>query len=196
MAKKQDKDLLATLRDRYAKATEADHENRREALDDLKFVYEPGAQWDDIVKTERGNRPALEFNKLRVTVKRVINDMRSQRPAGKVRPTEDADKPTAEAMEGLIRNIWQNSDGDSVVDQAAEYQVAAGMGAWRIVTKYSRDDAWDQEIAVEAISNPFCLYKDPASKDPTGRDAEYWLLSTRMSKTALEGKWPKAEAVR
>src|SRR5574343_1266886 len=81
MAKKQDKDLLATLRDRYAKATEADHENRREALDDLKFVYEPGAQWDDIVKTERGNRPALEFNKLRVTVKRVINDMRSQRPA-------------------------------------------------------------------------------------------------------------------
>ncbi len=193
MAKKADKDLLTTLRDRYKKATEADHENRRDALEDLKFCYEPGAQWDEVVKTDRGNRPALEFNKVRVTVKRVINDMRSQRPAGKVRPTEDADKPTAEAVEGLIRNIWANSDGDSVIDQAAEYQVAGGMGAWRIVTRYSRDDAWDQDIAVEAIPNPFCLYKDPASKDPTGRDAEYWILTTRMSKTAYEAKWPKAE---
>jgi hypothetical protein len=34
-ANKTDRDLLATLRDRYKKAVEADHDNRSDALDDL-----------------------------------------------------------------------------------------------------------------------------------------------------------------
>lgn len=194
MAKRDDKKLLETLRDRYKKAVEADQDNRRDALEDMKFAHVPGEQWDANMKSERGARPCLEFNRLRVTCKRVINQMRAQRPSGKVRPTEDADKPTAEAMEGLIRNIWANSDGDSVIDLAAEYQVTSGMGAWRVVTKYSRDDAWEQDIAIEAIHNPLCVYADPASRDPVGRDAEYWLITTRMSKSAFEAKYPKAEA--
>ena len=192
---KQDRDLLAQLHERYKRATSADDENRRECQADIRFCYTPGEQWASNVRQERGDRPCLEFNKLRVTVKRVINDMRSQRPAGKVRPTEDADKDTAEAYEGLIRNIWANSDGDSVIDQAAEYQVAGGMGAWRVTTKYSRDDAWDQDLTVEAIPNPLCLYRDPASKDPCGSDADYWLLTERMSKATYEARWPKAEVV-
>lgn len=194
-ASKKDKELLTQLRDRYQRAVEADQENRRLALDDMKFAHEPGAQWDELMKKERGSRPCLEFNRLRTTIKRVVNSIRAQRPSGKVRPTEDADKPTAEAYEGLIRNIWANSDGDSVIDMATEYQVCAGMGAWRIVTKYSRDDAWDQDISLEAIGNPFCLYKDPASKDPMGKDAEYWFLTTRIAKKAYEAKYPAAEVV-
>lgn len=194
-ASKDDKKLLATLRERYKRATEADRENRRAALEDMKFLHVPGEQWDANVRQERGTRPCLEFNKLRVSVKRVVNDMRANRPSGKVRPTEDADKPTAQALEGLIRNIWANSDGDSTIDQAAEYQVGGGMGAWRVSAKYSRDDAWDQDLVIEAIQNPYNLYADPAAKDPLKRDAEFWFLTSRMSKTAYETKYPKAEVV-
>lgn len=194
-ASASDRKLLETLRERYKRATEADHENRVEALADIKFVNVPGEQWDANMKKERGSRPCLEFNRLRTTIKRVINNIRAQRPSGKVRPTEDADKKTSEAIEGLIRNIWANSDGDSAVDQATEYVVGAGMGAWRVVTKYSRDDAWDQDIGIEPIQNPFCLYKDPASKDPFGRDASYWFLTTRIGRDAYESKYPKAATV-
>ena len=60
-------------------------------------------------KRERGNdRPMFEFNKIRISGKRVINDMRSNRPQGKVRAFEDGDKDTAETIEGLCRNIWNN----------------------------------------------------------------------------------------
>lgn len=192
---KAKRDKLAKIRANYKKAVEADQTNRRLAMEDMKFIHEPGAQWDEAVRRERGTRPSYEFNKLRVTVKRVVNDMRANRPAGKVRAVEDGDKKTADVYEGLCRNIWNSSDGDTVIDQAAEYQVGAGMGAWRVSVDYANEDAWDQDIKVEAIRNPFCLYTDPSAEDPMKRDARYWFLTTRISHEAFEAKYGKAEKI-
>lgn len=193
--KNPDKDLLARIRTRFKVMTDADRYNRSEALKDLKFVNVPGEQWDENMKRERGKRPCYEFNKLRVTSKRVINDMRANRPAAKVRGVEGADKQTAEVYEGLGRNIWNMSDGDTVIDYEAQYQVDAGMGAWRIETAYVADDAFDQDILVRPIPNPFCLHWDPAAKDQLKSDAADWILEDRMSKSAYERRWPKAEVV-
>jgi len=192
---KAKRDKLAKIRANYKKAVEADQTNRRQAMEDMKFIHEPGAQWDESVRRERGTRPSYEFNKLRVTVKRVVNDMRANRPAGKVRAVEDGDKKTADVYEGLCRNIWNSSDGDTVIDQAAEYQVGAGMGAWRVSVDYANEDAWDQDIRIEAIRNPFCLYTDPSAEDPMKRDARYWFLTTRISHEAFEAKYGKAEKI-
>jgi hypothetical protein len=195
MAKKDDKKLLTTARDRFKKCVEADQENRRKAVEDLKFLHVPGEQWDEALKTERGIRPCYEFNKLRVTIKRIVNDIRANRPVGKVRAVEDGDKDTADTIEGLCRNIWTVSDADCAIDTAAEYSVGGGMGAWRVVTKYSTDDAWDQDIIIEPIRNPLTLWADPAAKDPMKRDAGFWFLESRMSKEAYEAKYGKKDAV-
>lgn len=189
------KDLLRRIRRRHKVMTEADDENRRDAMEDLRFVTVPGAQWDENMKKERGDRPCYEFDKLGVTAKRIINAWRMNRASGKVRGTEDNDKDTAEIFEGLIRNIWNNSDGDTVTDHAALYQVRAGMGAWRISTKYASDTAFDQDICIEPIENPFCLYSDPSCKDQLKRDAEDWILTERISKSSFRERWPKAEVV-
>jgi hypothetical protein len=191
----ESKDLLVRIRERYKIMTEADQENRRKALEDLKFAHEPGAQWDETLKNERGDRPCYEFNKLRITIKRVINHIRANRPAGKVRAVEDGDKDTAEIYDGLIRNIWNVSDADTVVDYAAEYVVAGGMGAWRVTTEYSDDTAFDQDIFIRPIKNPFCLYADPTASDPFKRDAEDWILTERISNKAYETKYPKKKRV-
>lgn len=192
-ADKGDKKLLTQLRSRYKSATQADRTNRRKALDDMRFVHEPGAQWDPLVKRERGERPCLEFNKLRVTIKRVVNDMRANRPAGKIRPVEDADVDTAEVYEGLVRNICNVSDFDTIIDGAAEYQVGGGMGAWRVCTDYISDTDFNQEIYIEAIRNPFCLYADPSATDFLKRDARYWFLTSRMAKSVFEAKYSDAK---
>ena len=188
------KELLLKLRQRYEKATEADRENRQKAQDDLKFLHIPGEQWDSQTRRNRGERPMFEFNKLRITVKKIVNDMRANRPAGKVRGVEDGDTETAEVCEGLIRNIWNVSDGDTAIDHAAEFQVGGGMGAWRLTTEYEPDSFY-QCIKVEAIRNPFCLYADPAAQDALKRDAQYWILTDRIAKEAFEAKYPKAEAI-
>lgn len=189
--KKAAKELLSRIRARAKILMDADRENRQLAMKDLRFLHVPGEQWDEVTKRERGkDRPMYEFNKLRVTVKRIINDMRANRPQGKVRATEDGDKPTANVLEGLIRNIWANADGDTVIDYAAEYQVGAGMGAWRITVDYADDEAFDQTIGVDPIRNPFCLYADPAAQDFLKRDAEDWFLTDTISKAAYEKRWP------
>lgn len=203
MAKKKDpekkadpnRDLISKVRDCLKTASDADSANRRAAMLDLKFLNVPGEQWDQILRNERGDRICREYNKLRITAKRIINDMRANRPQGKVRAVEDGDKDTADVIEGLIRNIWNVSDGDTVIDYAAEYQVGGGYGAWRINTEYSTDTAFEQDIKVEGLKNPFCLYMDPAASDPLGRDAEYWILTERISKTSYEARWPKKEIV-
>lgn len=197
MAKKKrksaDEELLVKIRKRYKAMVDADQSNRRKALEDIKFVNVPGEQWDALLKSERGERPCYEFNKLRVTSKRVINDMRANRPQGKVRGVEDSDKKTAEVYEGLIRNIWNVSDGDTVIDYEAAYQVDGGMGAWRVSSKYAADNAFDQDLCIEPIPNPFCLYADPSAKDILKRDADDWILTERISRSSYEKRWPDAE---
>ena len=189
------KDLLKRIRDRYKVMVEADDTNRKLAMADLKFVHEPGFQWDETLKRERGDRPCYEFNKLRITIKRVINHIRANRPAAKVRGVEDGDKDTAEIYEGQIRNIWNTSDADTVVDYASEYVVAGGMGAWRVTTEYSDDTVFDQDIFIRAIKNPFCLYADPSASDPFKRDAEDWILTEKMANSTFDAKYPKAKRV-
>jgi hypothetical protein len=195
MAKKDDKKLLETARDRFKRCVEADQENRRKAVEDLKFLHVPGEQWDAALKSERGNRPNYEFNKLRVTIKRIVNDIRANRPQAKVRAVEDGDKDTASVLEGLCRNVWTVSDADAAVDIAAEYSVGGGMGAWRVITDYADDSAWDQDLRIVPIRNPLSLWCDPSAKDPMKRDARYWFFESRMDKEVYKAKYGKVPAV-
>jgi hypothetical protein len=189
-------DLLVRVRKRAKAMFDHDEQNRLKAMEDLRFLHIPGAQWDAHVKKERGDlRPIYEFNKLRITVKRIVNDMRANRPQGKVRAVEDGDKPTANIFEGLIRNIWNVSDGDTVIDQAAEYQVGGGMGAWRVSVDYADDEAFDQDITVKAIRNPFCLYADNGAQDLLKRDAMDWVVTEKITKSAFETRWPGIDAI-
>ena len=188
----KDRKLLTKLREDFKNALEADEEQRREAIFDMKFTVIPGYQWEDNQKKERGNRPCYEMNKVRVTAKRIINNMRDNRPAGKVRGVEDNDVDNAEIYEGLIRNIWARN-GDNVMDYAAEYQVISGYGAWRINTEYVADDVFEQDIVLDTIANPFCLFADPHSKDILKRDARFWIFTEKISNEQFEAKYPKAE---
>ena len=184
-----DQALLERVKDRYETMYEADQENRRWAMEDLKFVNVPGEQWDHNMKNERGNRPCYEFNRLRISCKRIINDMRANRPAPKVRAVEDGDTEMASIHEGLIRNIWSVSDADTIIDQAGEYQVAAGMAGWRVSTEYSDDTAFDQDICIKPIINPFTLYCDPSAKDQLKRDAADWLLTEKIPYADYEARY-------
>jgi hypothetical protein len=193
--KKAGKELLVRVRKRAKVMMDQDRDMRKLAIQDMKFLRVPGAQWDDIAKKERGNdRPMYEFNKLNVSAKSIINQMRENRPMGKVRAAEDGDVKTADTLEGIIRNIIANADFDTVTDYAAEYQVGGGMGAWRVTVEWA-EDSFQQVIDIDPLLNPFCLYCDPSSKDLLKRDAEDWWYTDRISKASFKTRWPKAEQV-
>ena len=195
MRKSEARELLKKVKERFSVMAEFDYENRKAAMEDLKFINIPGEQWEQSMKQERGERPCMEFNKVRISCKRVINDMRANRPGAKVRAVESGDPDVAEINEGLIRNIAEISDLDTIVDYEAEYQVGAGMAAWRVVTDYTADDAFNQDIMIEAFRNPFTVYADPQARDLLKRDARDWCITEKIAHTSFEERWPDAEVV-
>ena len=90
MRRKENKATVKRVRERYKIMYDADYQNRVEALEDLRFVNIPGADWDENMKQERGKRPCYSYNKTRIRCKRVVNDIRDNRPQGKVRGVEDS----------------------------------------------------------------------------------------------------------
>lgn len=175
-------------------SADADSHNRSEGLMDLKFVN--GEQWPAELQNSRQleARPCLTINKLDGFCRQVSNQQRQQRPRIKVHPTNSfATKKIADVITGLCRHVEVNSDADSAYDTAFDYAVKIGWGYFRIITKYIREDSFDQDIYLEPIDNPFTVYFDPNSVAPDGQDAMKCLVTDVMSRDMFKRIYPHAD---
>ena len=186
-------DKYALMRKRFAACEEAESQQRARARDDFKFVWVAGHQWDNHFGNLRGTRPKYEFNKLRQAVKQVVNDMRMNTPAIKVRAYEGGDTEIADIRQGLIRNIESQSRADEAYDWGGLYAVSCGFGAWRVKTEYVDDDAFEQDIRIERIHNPFSVRFDPAAKALDRSDARFAFVEDSIPTTEFRRRWPKAD---
>ncbi len=192
-----DDDLLIEARRLFDLASEVENENRQDALDDLKFAR-LGEQWPDEVIQARKleGRPCLTINRLPAFIRQVVNDARQNKPAIKVHPADDsADPETAEIFNGLIRNIEVTSDADVAFDTALESAVTGGFGYFRINTRYSDEDTFDQDLVIERIANPFSVFGDPYSTAADSSDWDNAFIVETMSKDAFERKYKGSEPV-
>ena len=166
-------DILHQAKTAFERCSEAENHNRLTALEDIRFA-KLNEQWPDSVLKQREaeQRPCLTINKMPAFIRQVVNDSRQNRPSIKVHPVDDmADKETAEVINGLIRNIEYSSNADVAYDTSVECAVAGGFGYFRIGMDYAFDDAFDMDITIERVSNPFSVYGDPLS---TAADSSDW----------------------
>lgn len=184
-------DPLVEMRKRYDRAKEQTLESYDRALQDIKFVAVPGHQWDEKLRKRRSERPCYEFPKLLGHTRQVINEMRQQRPQGKVRGVEESDQALAEIMQGMCRNIEDVSNADQAYDIAFEASVQGGFGAWRISTDYSDEGSFDQDIFVKPIRNPFSVRFDPASVAIDRRDSNFVFVEELIPESEYEAKYGK-----
>ena len=187
-----DADIHAECAERLRIAQEAEGLNRQHAVIDLEF--EDGQQWpDDLYNLRKvSKRPTLTINHTRAMVKRVVNNMRQQRPRIKVHPVSDtADKDVAQKLQGLIRHIEERSSGGVAYDMGGEFAVKMGWGFWRVVSEYVDELSQDQELRLLPVHNPFTVYMDPSARDCTGADAEWVIISEKMKRAEYERKFPK-----
>lgn len=184
-------DILILAQKRFVAAEDAEKDQRDLGAQDLSFLA--GDQWDDAVRKQRNdaNRPCLTFNRLPQFTQQVIGDARQNKPAIKVHPVDEgADIETADVYEGLIRNIEAQSRATQAYITALEHSVGCGFGNWRIVTEYSTDDAFEQDIRIRRITDPFAVMWDPSSKEYDKSDADWCFVSDWMTKETFEAKYP------
>jgi hypothetical protein len=188
-----DKDLLKDAQEQFKRAEEAEADNRKMALDDLKFAR-LGEQWPETVRRQREleGRPCLTINRMPSFIRQVVNDSRQNKPSIRYVPVEDGDEDTAEVMNGLIRNIEYTSNADIAYDTAIEFAVSCGMGYIRVDTDYSYDDSFSQDIKILQVPNVFSVYGDPDSTSADGSDWKTAFVTDILKEEDFKRRYPDA----
>lgn len=194
MTKKQQEKIVTEALDRFDRAAEAEEENRRLALEDLKFVDEDDGQWTDDQRAKRKGRPCMTFDRTSAAVDQVVGDMLQNRPGIKVRPMEDGDDEVAEIYTGLIRGIEAQSNAKRAYKTGFKFAARCGYGVWRVRHDYACDDSFDQDLLIEPVPNPFAVLFDPDSTNPMRDDGRFCFVFDDMNKEAFEEAYPKAQS--
>jgi hypothetical protein len=190
-------DALKDALEAFEKSAEHDDHNRKAFEDDIDFALLEN-QWPEKVLRDREleGRPCLTVNKLAAMGRQIVNDARRNKPGITVHPVDsEADPETAEVLNGIIRNIEQSSNAEVAYDTALENAVFGGFGYFRINTKYTSDDTFDQDIVIERISNPLSVYRDCYSTAADSSDWNYCFVVDSLSKAQFKRQYPGAEQV-
>jgi hypothetical protein len=165
---------------------------------DKRFVF-LDEQWDPDVEAARkanalGSAPriTLTVNRTHQHIMQVANEIKRSEMGIKVRPKDDGtDKVIAEVRQGIIRSIERNSGGIQCYAQAVLDQVAAGLGAWRIVTEYGDEKTFDQDIVFRNVPDASMILMDPDCIKEDYSDAARCIVRERYSKARFKSEFKK-----
>lgn len=192
--KKDPKDVLATMKVRFRASGTAENDNRKEALDDLKFLK--GEQWPEKQRRQRESegRPCLTINKIPTFLQQVTNDQRQNRASMKISAVGmNASAHTAELIQGMVRHIEYDSSADTAYDTAVNSAASIGFGYFRFITEYESPESFDQVIRIKRIRNAFTVSIDPASVEADGSDMQWAIITEKMTREEFKAQYPDAE---
>lgn len=182
-----------TLR-RFDVIAEATQEERALALQDRRFAFIAGAQWEDEWADQFENSIMVEINKTAAGLEKIINDYRENRVTVNFRAADGkASEDTADMLDGLFRADAYRSKAQQAFDNAFEEGVAGGYGAWRLCNEY--EDEYDpdndhQRIRIEAIVDADqSVFWDPNAKLYDKADALYCFVISAVAKEAFVEEW-------
>lgn len=189
-------DILHEARKAFDQCVDAAQDNRRTALEDIRFVR-LNDHWPEDIRRQREieGRPCLTIPKLPAYVRQVVNDSRQNKPAIKVHPVDSgADLKTAEIISGLIRNIEYTSNADIAYDTGVECAVSGGFGYWRVGMDYAYDDSFEMDLSIDRIANPFSVYEDPNSRAADSSDWDVAFITDRLTEAEYEREYGDEKA--
>ncbi len=175
-----DNPFIERAREQWKEANAAEEDNRKEALEDLRFLDLD--QWPTDVKalrSERGReRPTLTIDQISQPYRQLLSNQQQADAAITVVPESGlADEETAEFIQGLIRSIEYQSDSKTAYGLAFASAISGGWGYLRMRSEYEGPDTFDQRLIIEAIENQFSVYADPAARQPDRSDIRYALIT-------------------
>lgn len=195
--KEANEKVLAEARERFAYCEDFWSPKYEKALESLRFSF--GEQWPEELRRLRetdkgGARPCLTMPIIGQYVRQVVNDMRQNKPSIKPRPVDDgADVEVAEILQGLIRNIEDQSRATIAYDTAGELVTRSGFGWLRVCNEYESDDSANQDIRIYAVRNPFSVYLDPDFQSMDGSDAQFSFVFEDIPQSRFRRLYPNAD---
>lgn len=189
--------VLTEARDRFRECESWESYARQNYVSDVQFAEADEynqAQWPVYNLTQRGqqNKACLTINQIKVHNRHIQNDSLQNKQGMYVRPVGGgSDYASAQIMEGIIRHIENISDANSVYDTASYGMIWGGIGWWRIITDYVSPISNDQEIFIEPIPDPMCVFIDKQCVRFDKSDAKYGFVFEKISKDEFKRKYPE-----
>lgn len=190
-----DSDFLEDMRAKYEWSYGFNEHNVLAGKEDAKFTV--GNQWDPVVEQRRKDqrKPVLTFNRLVAFVAQIVGNRLMNETEIRVFPDKAGTRPIAEIREGIIRSIFKNSNADFARDEAAKYQVVGGEGYFTLAMEYASDDVFEQEIKINAVTDPYSVVIDPLAIEPSGEDAQWGFVGDDIPQQEFKRRWPWAAEV-
>ena len=195
-----DETIVNEAKRRFKRCADFETEWRTNFIEDIKFANADCYnmyQWSTAVQQQRGfgtdtERPCLTNNVVRQHNLQIINDAKQNKPSVKVKPVgQGATYDSALVFSGVVGHIEYISNAQQAYDTATEFQVQGGYGVWRVVTDYSGDDSFDQEIYIRRVKDPLTVYLDPDIREKDGSDAKFGFVFDDMPREDFNAAYPK-----
>lgn len=185
-------EIWTEARDRLQICIAAESDNRERAK--RSILFREGEQWDhDPTTSVSEDEMELTINLTDAMVERVENNIRQQRPRGKVHPVgEGADIEIAEIINGIGRHVETRSEASIAYDTAAAQALTGGWGYFRMVAEYLDPRSFQKDLRILPIRNQFTVYMDPAAIMPHGGDQDWCLISVKMKRTEYRRRYQSA----
>lgn len=166
-------------------------ENTVRGKDDMNFTLRD--QWSAVERSEfsRLFKPAMTFNKLYDTCKKVAGEQRKNKPDLMVRSlTGKADQKQIDLRADLVRTISYQSQNDLVYQTAFKQALMMGYGAFEICLEYENPRSFKQIITYEMIPDVTRTSFDPTSLKPHKGDGNFCARQYLYTKDEFYATYP------
>lgn len=193
-----DRDDLQKPLAQFDAIIEAVQEERSLSLEDRRFAFIAGAQWEGPWGEQFANAPMVEINKTAAGLDKIINDYRANRVTVNFRPADGtATQDTADLLDGMFRADAYRSNAQQVFDNGFEEAAAGGYGAWRLSVEYEDEfnpDNEQKQVCFHLIADADqSVFWDMSSKNYDKSDAKHCFVISTMTRGTFEDEHPDAD---
>lgn len=183
----------------FQDAISGNFDRMSQALEDMRFAYVSGAQWDGSDGEMYKNRPKFENNTTAIAIQRIHGQYQRASFGVKIIPNSDEATDTdAEVLTGKYRDDYIKSDGIEADSNAALEAFTCGFGATLWTNKYENEESPDpkrQYLCNEPVYSACTSVVFSANairKDKS--DAEKAWLLVRANRKAIEEEYETSVA--
>lgn len=169
-------------------------ENKTRGQEDSEFLFRNQWRDDELADFKRLFKPALTFNKLRDTYRKIVGEQRKNTPQLKVRSTTgNASQEAIDLRTNLVKTISYQSRNDIIYQTAFESALAKGQGAFLITTDYEDYKSFKQIIKYERINDVNQCGWDPCAIESTKDDGNFCWRRQTLTKQEFEATYPNIQ---
>lgn len=166
-------------------------ENVVRGRDDMNFLLRD--QWSAVERSEfsRLFKPAMTFNKLYDTTKKIAGEQRKNKPDLMVRSlTGKAKQQQIDLRADLVRTIAYRNQNDLVYQTAFKSALMMGYGAFEIDLDYTNSRSFNQEINYIIIPDSSRTSFDPSAIKPHKGDGNFCSRQYLYTKQEFYATYP------